>query len=1033
MDKPLSSGRRFWRGLEERLNSPEFREMLRRHFPHDADGWLDAPTRRRFLTLLGASLGLAGLAGCNSHPPREAIVPYVHPPENLIPGRPQFYATAMPLAGYAVGLLVESHEGRPTKIEGNPEHPATLGGTDAFSQASVLGLYDPDRSKTPTKDGEIRSWAEAQEELRREFRRLAGQKGRGLRVLTDAVGSPTLAAQLDKLMTDYPEARWIEFEPARLDLDVEGAQIAFGQRLQARYHFSKAEVIVGLDADFLSCGGGHLKYVRDFADRRRIAAGLPPEEMNRLYAVESSPNAVGAVADHRLRLRAAEVAPFARLLAEKLKVHAGPAGQAPSDEANHFAVAAAADLGKRRERSIVIAGSGQPPVVHALAYAINDALGNIGQTVSFSEPPQTMARRGLAALQELAAELDANAVETLLILGGNPVYAAPADVDFGGRIGKARLVVHLGLYFDETAEKSNWHIPEAHYLESWGDARAFDGTVSIIQPLIAPLYGGRTASELISAVADVSPRTGHDIVRDHWRERRKGEDDFDHFWHKTLNDGFVAGTAAPAVMPKRDPKFAPKVEEPPAKDGAYEVIFRLDPTVFDGRFANNGWLQELPKPLSRLTWDNAAIVGPETAKKLGIEPQEGFRGGAHGETLTQMVEVAAGGRKIKAPLFVMPNHPEGAVTVHFGYGRWKAGHVVEQNAGKEANAYRLWTTARPFFDPEGSVRPLDEPYTLACVQFHHTMNAGGLPEHRLPEDFSAIRSDSLSEYKDKLETGQYWKDRKPGLLPEDDNVSDEERARRGQGRPGPRLIPLPEFAAKGWGMAIDLNACVGCGACVVACQAENNIPVVGKEQVTRGREMHWLRIDRYYEGDDHHVGRAYFQPVPCMHCETAPCEQVCPVQATVHSPDGLNDMVYNRCVGTRYCSNNCPYKVRRFNFLFFADWTTPTLKMQRNPDVSVRSRGVMEKCTYCVQRIREKEIQSQNTGRPLKDGDVKTACQAACPAGAIVFGNINDPNSGVMRLKNSPLNYGLLADLNTRPRTTYVTAIRNPNPDLPEA
>ncbi len=455
--------------------------------------------------------------------------------------------------------------------------------------------------------------------------------------------------------------------------------------------------------------------------------------------------------------------------------------------------------------------------------------------------------------------------------------------------------------------------------------------------------------------------------------------------------------------------------------------------MFDGRFANNGWLQELPKPLSKLTWDNAALVGPKTAQKLGIDPHEGPHGGAHGETITGVVEISVrhGQRKVAAPVLVVPGHAEGSITLHFGYGRTRAGAIGANGAG--ANAYQLWTTAAPYFESGARVETKPgESYTLACTQLHHTMNAGGTLTNKLPEEWSAIRADTLAEYQEKSEKGDYWRERKPGLLPEDDELSEEERAKRGQseGKRELPLIALPEFAHQGWGMAIDLGGCVGCGACVVACQAENNSPVVGKDQVTRGREMHWLRIDRYYEGDDDHVGRAYFQPVPCMHCETARDEQVCPVEATVHSPDGLNEMVYNRCVGTRYCSNNCPYKVRRFNFLAFADFATPSLKLQRNPDVTVRSRGVMEKCTYCVQRIREAEIASQNSGRPLKDGDVVTACQAACPASAIVFGNINDPNSKVMKLKNSPLNYGMLAELNTRPRTTYLAAIRNPNPEL---
>jgi molybdopterin-containing oxidoreductase family iron-sulfur binding subunit len=1054
MNKPTPRGRRFWRSLEERLDASEFRAMLHRDFPDQAAAWLDPVTRRRFLALLGASLSLAGLTGCGAYRPHEAIVPYVRQPENLVPGRPQYYATAMPLAGTAIGLLVESHEGRPTKIEGNPGHPASLGATDVLSQASVLGLYDPDRSQTPIHNGDIRSWAEAQEELRRQFRKLlymdpdaAAKKkttGRGLRILTEAVASPTLAAQLNKLMTDFPEARWYEYEPARLDPDVEGARIAFGQALQVRYEFSPADAIVSLDADFLSCGGGQLKYTRDFADRRRIAAGLDPEKMNRLYAIESSPTATGAVADHRLRLQAAEVEGFARVLAAQLGVQGtlpeiSDVMTKPSEglDRSKWAKVVADDLQAHAGRSIVVAGPGQPPAVHALAYAINDKLGNNGTTVLFSEPPPSKARQGVAALHELAAELDRGDVECLLILGGNPAYTAPADLQLASRIGKAKLAVHLGQHQDETAAKAHWHIPEAHYLESWGDARAYDGTVSIIQPLIAPLYGGQSAIEALSALADESPRTGYEAVRGYWKERLK-PDDFDGFWITALNDGIITGTQADAVRPKLKPDWAKQLKTPPAapEPNTYEIIFRLDPTIFDGRFANNGWLQELPKPLSRLTWDNAALVSQKTAGDLKIDPREGPRGGAHGETLTRMVEISfADGRRIKAPLFVLPGHPDGSITLHLGHGRTRGGRVACPPEGAVGvNAYSVWTSAAPFFESGATVRALDERYTLACVQLHHTMDAAGLLTNTFKTGdraFAAIRSDTRREYEEKLKTGEYWKDRMQGLLPEDDKVSDEELARRGQPRRELRLIDLPPFADQGWGMAIDLGACVGCGACVVACQAENNSPVVGKEEVTHGREMHWLRIDRYYEGhDDDHLSRAYFQPVPCMQCETAPCEQVCPVGATVHSPDGLNDMVYNRCVGTRYCSNNCPYKVRRFNFLAFADFVTPSLKLLRNPDVTVRSRGVMEKCTYCVQRIREAEIDAQNSGLEWPDGKLQTACQQACPARAIVYGRIDDKNSKVSKLKESPLNYGLMAELNTRPRTTYLAAIRNPNPAL---
>jgi molybdopterin-containing oxidoreductase family iron-sulfur binding subunit len=998
---------------------------------------LDPVSRRGFLSLLGASLGLAGLSGCSFRPPAEKILPYTRQPEQIVPGRPLYFATSMPLAGAAVGLLVESHEGRPTKVEGNPDHPASLGGTDAFAQASVLGLYDPDRSQTVLFQGRIRAWSEGLAALRMKLQELAKKDGgAGVRILTEAVASPSLADLIDGLIDDpkgaFPKARWIEYEPACLGADREGARLAFGEPLDVYYDYYdfpkedgiKADRILTLDADFLMQGGGRLAYTRAYAASRQADG-----EMNRLYSVESTPGNAGMIADHRLALRPGQIQAVAQMLAHWFGVAGVPEPEGLSAETLRWLQTVRHDLEEHEGKSVVVAGDGQPPIVHALALAINENIQNVNHTVFLTPVPKTKAERGLAALKQLADDLDQGKVEFLLILGGNPAYTAPADLKFAERIKTAGVAVHLGMHRDETGHACLWHIPEAHYLESWGDARAFDGTASIIQPLIAPLYGdAHTASEMVSALFEESERTGHQIVRNYWQKRHAGSD-FERSWERWVHDGVVAGTKAATKTPQLQADWAKRAgldkAAPATKDG-YDVVFRLDPTTFDGRFANNGWLQELPKPLSKLTWDNAALVSPKTAADLGVVVKEGPRGGAHGEMITDVVEVKFDEhRKVEAPVWIVPGCPDGVVTLNFGYGRERAGKVGS-HAG--FNAYSVWNSDAPYFEGGATAHKTGKRFTLACVQGHHRMDVTGLPDNKIRKGLQVVLSGTKEEYdrhpgKFLEEMGYEWA---AGLLPEDDD-----RPRREL-----PIVPPPtaEFSDPyQWGMSIDLGACVGCGACVVACQAENNIPVVGKEEVTHGREMHWIRVDRYFEGDDADPARAYFQPLPCMHCENAPCEQVCPVEATVHSPDGLNEMIYNRCVGTRYCSNNCPYKVRRFNFLQYADFHTPSLKLLNNPDVTVRSRGVMEKCTYCVQRIRGAEIDAQNDPKRkgvLHDGDVVTACQAVCPAQAIVFGDIKDPKSRVMQKKGHPLNYGLLVDLNTRPRTTYTAALRNPNPAL---
>jgi molybdopterin-containing oxidoreductase family iron-sulfur binding subunit len=1035
-------GARLWRGIEELMESQEFHEYLLREFPEQADQWTDQLTRRQLLVLMGASLALAGVSGCSIRPaPAAKIMPYVRQPEEIIPGKPLFFATAMTLAGVATGLLVESHEGRPTKVEGNPKHPASLGATDVWAQASVLTLYDPDRSQSVTYRGRPRAWNEALSALRSALENQRTSRGAGVRILTETVTSPTLKSQLDDLLQEFPAAKWHQYEPTARDNVLAGACLAFGEAVNTIYDFTQAKVVLALDADFLGSGPGHVRYARDFMTRRRVrtkATPPAPATMNHLYAVECMPSSTGAVADHRWPMRAGQIESFVRALAATLQVPDSPPSGETTDLERARLRALADDLRQHTGTSVVLTGESQPPGVHALVHALNQKLGNVGQTVHYTSPVEARPADQLAELRDLVKEMEAGQVELLLVVGGNPVFTAPADFEFGKHMEALRQRFHLGLYQDETAVLCDWHIPEAHYLEAWSDARTYDGTASIVQPLIAPLYGGRSAHEFLAAFTEQPERAGYDIVRDYWR-KKLGSGQFERLWQRALQEGIVPGGArefSPRPM-RMQPGWArqPEPAEAPAtsatRPGTLDIVFRPDPTIFDGRFANNGWLQELPKPITRLTWDNAAFMSPVTAEKHGLaksflagggEQDFGRRGGEHGQAIVDRIELRYGGRTITAPVWILPGHADDAVTVHFGYGRERAGTVGN---GTGFNAYILRTSKAPWFDSGLEIAATGQRYTLACTQMHHAMQ-GRAPVHagtlaRFLED---------PDFAHTMASAQHEEHEVRRLLPGPKPEAEREPARERRLHPltlyDPAEYPYDNYK---WGMAIDLTACTGCNACVVACQAENNIPVVGKTEVTHGREMHWLRIDRYYAGSLESP-TTYFQPVPCMHCENAPCELVCPVGATVHSDDGLNEMIYNRCVGTRYCSNNCPYKVRRFNFLQFADYATESLKLQRNPNVTVRSRGVMEKCTYCVQRIRAAEITAEKAGRRIADGDVVTACQAACPAQAIAFGDLNDKRSRVYLWKDEPLNYGLLAELSTQPRTTYLAALRNPNPKV---
>ncbi len=976
------TGPEYWRSLEELAGSPDFQDALHREFPKGASEWVDSVSRRGFLKVMGASLGLAGMTGC-VRLPLEPIVPYVRQPEEVIPGRPMFYATAVTLGGYASPVLVESHLGRPTKIEGNDLHPASLGGTDIFTQASILGMYDPDRSQSVTSMGDQRSWQAFLSAIRGPLSAQKSLQGVGIRILTPTISSPTLADQLRNFLKIYPQAKWHVYEPVNRDNVLEGAKMAFGQPVETRYDFEKADVIVSLDADFLSAGfPGNTRYIRDFAQRRN-----PDGKMNRLYVIESTPTATGAKADHRVPMRVGETAEFAgslsRVTAGDEHFVTGPTG--PSG----FYAALWKDLWDHRGSIIVVAGDHQPAAVHAAAHTLNHTFGNVGKTVFYTDPVDANPVNQIDSIKDLVADMRGGKVDLLVILGGNPAYDAPADLDFANvlKSNKVPLRAHFGLYQNETAELCQWHINQAHELEAWGDARAYDGTVSIIQPLIAPLYQGKSSIEFVALLSGQSDTTGYDLVRAYWQNQRTGAD-FEQLWRKSLHDGWIEGTT---FAPKEVSLKMAGIPAAKAADvGSIELNFRRDPTIYDGQFSNNGWLQELPKPMTKLTWDNAILIGPKMAERLQIKTED-------------VVELELNGKKVNGPVWIQAGHPDNSVTVFLGYGRTRAGRV---GTGQGFDAYALRTSSAPWIATGLQIRKTGETYKLASTQGYQSMDTpdGG---HR-----PLVRESTLEEYR-----------KEPNFAKEEEPA------------PGLTLYPAYDYKKEdyAWGMTIDLNACVGCNNCILACHSENNIAVVGKEQVVIGRHMHWIRVDAYYQGDRDNP-KAFFQPVPCMQCENAPCEVVCPVGATNHSSEGLNDMVYNRCVGTRYCSNNCPYKVRRFNFLLFQDWETPQYKMMRNPDVSVRSRGVMEKCTYCVQRINERRIDAEREDRKINDGshenELQTACQQSCPAGAIIFGNINDPNSKVSKLKAESRNYSLLGELNTRPRTTYLAEIRNPNPEL---
>ncbi len=998
----MTNTRKYYRSISDRQIDAEFRTLLQREFPDvDADK-LDPLSRRRFLQLLGASATLAAAAGCRWED--EKILTFNERPQNRIPGVPQHFATAMEVAGVATPLLMTCYDGRPVKAEGNPDHPDSNGASGSFAQSSVLTLYDPDRSThvigqtggmaTPS------DFARFLDQNREELQRLRRTRGTGLGILCESSSSPTLADMKSRLLRAMPQAKWHEWEAISDDETREGSRLAFGKPYRSLVSLQNADVVLCLDDDLLGSHPAALRHIRAFASRRDPDAGA----MNRLYAVESNFSVTGSNADHRLPLRSGLVGAFLVALLSELGVEGamGASTITANERIGSFIAAVAKDLKNHRGRSVVTCGPNQPAPVHAQVHRLNQWLGNAGKTVGYVPDPRGDQPRHAASLASLVEDMEQGRIDTLLILGGNPVYTAPADVDFTAALGKVGNSIHLSLYRDETSRRCRWHLPQAHFLESWGDARAWDGSLLVQQPMIAPLHGGKSAIEVLAMITLDELTDGYDLVRRTFDEQVAPDDET---WRKSVHDGLLLGSApkleTPAVQAALPPMPAAGLATEAVENGKFELNFIPDSRLFDGRFANNGWLQELPDYMTKLTWDNVALMNAADADELGVKTG-------------QIVQLSSHGRELRIAAYVMPGHARGAVTVALGYGRTAAG-VVGGSEEHEVDAagfdtYRLRGSNGLGFIGGLRIEPTRRKYELAMVQDHHMIDTVGM-EGRQERLELLVREADVAEYREN-----------PGFVHDLDH--------------GPELKSLwaaHPYDGQRWGMAIDLTKCTGCSACVIACQAENNIPIVGKERVLQGREMHWIRIDRYFSGDvdDPSVVN---QPVPCQQCENAPCEQVCPVGATMHSSEGLNDMVYNRCVGTRYCSNNCPYKVRRFNFfnyhLDLNEAENQVLKMVYNPEVTIRARGVMEKCTYCVQRIAAARVTAKNQKRGIRDGEITPACAQSCPASAITFGDLNVKDSVVKRDHDNPRAYAMLAMLNVKPRTAYLARIDNPNPDL---
>ena len=922
-------------------------------------GMLGHPaSRRRVLQVMAASLALGGLGGCGEGEPYGHMIPAVQAPPEVVPGRPNYYSSASIVGGDAIGIVVTHQMGRPIKVEGNPNHPASLGATDPFAQAALLDFYDPDRATELLGNKKPTDWPTLLTAFDDMRARNAASRGAGLRILTGNVTSPTLGRLIDEMLAAYPGAQWHQWEAAGRDKMRAGGIAAYGRPVDLLVHPDRADIVLALDSDLISSAPGHVRHARELMSRRNPTRGA----MSRIYAAEMSPTLIGAIADHRFVTEPADLSVAVAALAGAVL-----RGEAIPPEAPHWVAGVLADLKAHHGRALIHAGADLSPNTHALVFAMNEALGGRGRTFDLIDPVSHRPVLFEADLASLVSDMQAGRVDTLLVLDSNPVFTAPG---FADAMRHVRMSIAANLSFDETASEATWFVPLTHHFESWGDVLAFDGTATITQPQALPLFGATSAPELLALFTSPNTQNSLDAVRRTWQGPLRTPD----AWRDALSRGVVPNTARTPLKVALRPEAASIRPEPlpPLRPQGLRLLMRPDPHLWDGRFANNPWMQELPRPLTKLVWDNPLMLSPLAAKNLGLV------NGAQ-------VLVTAGAASVKMPVWIVPGQADGVVVALFGYGRRVAGAV---GSGTGFDVYPL----RPADGGSAVLRPTGKQLPLATTDHHDVLDAPpeGIVRHGILADF----------------------DKKPDFLKGEEH--------------GPMLYRNPPTEAVAWGMSIDLNACIGCNACVVACMAENNVPVVGKTAVMHEREMHWLRIDRYYEGPAE-APEAFFQPMLCMHCEEAPCEVVCPFGATVHDEEGLNVMIYNRCAGTRFCSNNCPYKVRRFNYGAYtaAEHRPPE---SRNPDVTVRGRGVMEKCTFCLQRIAETRIAHDRDG--TKE-ETTTACQAACPTQAFSFGNLNDPETEVRKRKASPLDYVLLEDTNTRPRVTYEALIRNPNPDIP--
>jgi MoCo/4Fe-4S cofactor protein with predicted Tat translocation signal len=962
------TGRSFWRGLEEIAQTPTFQAFLEAEFPALApnDGDID---RREMLKVMAASLALAGLSGCSSEPDESAL-PYVEAPEFVVPGRPKWYATAVTLSGHALPALGKTHVGRPVKLEGNPGHPATQGATDHFLQASLLGLYDPDRSQSPRYLGQPETWTGFDTAMAARVAELDRRRGEGFRLLTGRVTSPTFIRQIEALLDRWPMARWHVLEPINDDQCAESARRVFGRPLDRHLILDQADILVSLDDDVLGPGPAQSVLARRWS-QRRLAFQQGKGEC-RLFVAEPTPSITGAMAERRLILPHARIGVLAHAIAHALGVE-GAIAQDLADRESRWVAHVVKALRAHNGRGLLAIGTEHPAEIQAVGIIVNEHIGALGATLRFTEPIARWPADGIRSADVLVDDMAAGRVTMLAVIGANPAYTMPAELDFPSATAKVSFRLHAGLHYDETASLCHWHLPLAHELESWSDARAVDGTVSILQPLIRPVYSVRSLHALVESLTSGSA-SDLEVVQETWRAAW-GES-FDERWREALLRGFVPGSAAAFVSPAVGDRTLAKPQEN-SSTNSLAVLLRPDPTIWDGRFAENAWLQETPKPLTKVTWGNVIHVSPQLARERGL---------ANGDE----VKLTAGGRTIAGPVWILPGQETNTVALTLGYGRKRAGRVAD---GLGYDAFALPRSDTPWQLRAATLERTGVKLEVATTQLHQAMDG-----------FDFVRTIAASNL-------EAWRS----------GESSSDGTEQRQSHP-PSFYATRHWDSPSWGMAIDLDLCIGCNACLVACVAENNVPMVGKRLVSQGREMHWLRIDHYHEGDPADP-KSHFQPVPCMHCEQAPCEMGCPVNAAVHSFDGLNLQVYNRCIGTRTCSSYCPYKVRRFNWFDYTGEDPESVRAMRNPDVTVRARGVMEKCTYCVQRISEARINAKIEGRAIRDGEVKTACQQACPTRAITFGDVTSARSEVGRQKVSPRNYSLLEEANTSPRTTYLSRI----------